>query len=251
MLSSLIAWTLSTVSGGIGVDGMAEPVMKLSRILRRDLGMVTGQTGLKNLMEELANDENLFLDLVDAMLQHGFAYQNVGRLQEILDESGSAWTLGPGLRGLERRVPDAVVKAAREAMTPKDRASAHLSKAWNDVFGRNPDASDGYREAVRAVEAVAQPIIEPNNAKATLGTMIGALRNQTGKWKVALHHPDSLCQTEDFVGMMDLLWKGQHDRHGTGDTDAPLDVAQEEAEAAVHLAVTLVQWFRSEVIRRT
>jgi hypothetical protein len=221
MLSSLMGWTLSTVSGGIGIDGMAEPVMKLSRILHRDLGLVTSQAGLRDFTTKITNDENLFLDVVDAMLQHGFTHQYVGRLQEILDEAGSAWTLGPGLRGLERRVPDAVAKAAREAITPKDRASAHLSKAWNHVFGRNPDASDGYRESIRAVEAVAQPIIEPNNSKATLGTMIGALRSQPNKWSIGLHHPDPRKQAQDLAGTMNLLWKGQHDRHGTGDPPGP------------------------------
>ena len=49
---------------------------------------------------------------------------------------------------------------------------------------------------------------------------------------------------------MELLWKGQIDRHGTDDASTPLSVSQAEAEAAVHLAVTLVQWFTSGAVSR-
>jgi hypothetical protein len=51
--------------------------------------------------------------------------------------------------------------------------------------------------------------------------------------------------------MMELLWRGQHDRHGTGADDSPTDVSQEEAEAAVQIAVLLVQWFRTGVVQAT
>lgn len=50
--------------------------------------------------------------------------------------------------------------------------------------------------------------------------------------------------------MMRLQWKGQYDRHGSDDEETPLHVGQDEAEAAVHLAITLVQWFRSGAVAR-
>ena len=45
---------------------------------------------------------------------------------------------------------------------------------------------------------------------------------------------------------MRLLWKGEFDRHGTDDANVPLNVGQEQAEAAAHLALFLVEWFRVE-----
>ena len=50
-------------------------------------------------------------------------------------------------------------------------------------------------------------------------------------------------------GMLELLWKSQVDRHGTPDATAPLSVTQGQAEAAFHLALTLVQFFTAGVIR--
>jgi hypothetical protein len=119
-----------------------------------------------------------------------------------------------------------------------------------DVFGRQPDPSDGYRQAVKAVESVAQPVVIPNDSKATLGKVIAAMREKPAKWSVLLDSGAAEKRILDVVGMMDLLWRGQHDRHGTSDEKIPAEVSQAEAEAAVHLAITLVQWFRTGVISR-
>ena len=61
---------------------------------------------------------------------------------------------------------------------------------------------------------------------------------------------DSDEGTRRIVEMMRLLWRGQHDRHGTGDETAPIAVSQVQAEAAVALAVTLVKWFVSGMVSR-
>ena len=47
--------------------------------------------------------------------------------------------------------------------------------------------------------------------------------------------------------MMDTIWKGQVDRHGTPDPNKP-PVKQPAAEAAVQVAVTLVHLFRTGAI---
>jgi hypothetical protein len=52
--------------------------------------------------------------------------------------------------------------------------------------------------------------------------------------------------------MMQMLWKGQHDRHGTVPEDAPLQVELPETLAALPVAVTLVELFESgSVVRRS
>ena len=51
------------------------------------------------------------------------------------------------------------------------------------------------------------------------------------------------------MGMMQMLWKGQEDRHGTDAPDAPLAVDHDEADAAFHLALTLTRLFAEGLIR--
>lgn len=52
-----------------------------------------------------------------------------------------------------------------------------------------------------------------------------------------------------LIGMIRMLWHGQHDRHG-GQPSAPGNVSEQEAIVAVGLATTLVQWFDAGVVKR-
>ncbi len=52
-----------------------------------------------------------------------------------------------------------------------------------------------------------------------------------------------------IVGMIRLLWHGQHDRHG-GQPSAPGNVSEEEATVAVGIATTLVHWFDAGIVAR-
>lgn len=115
--------------------------------------------------------------------------------------------------------------------------------AWHDVYGREPTAGDAYREAVRAVEAAVKPIVTPSDPLATLGKMIKAIRDKPTKWAWELGEPT------EVANMMGRLWTSQLDRHGTDDESHPLTVSLQQAEAAVHLAVTLVHWCQSGAFR--
>lgn len=78
--------------------------------------------------------------------------------------------------------------------------------------------------------------------------MIGALRDAPDKWEFAMAPKGG--QPVDMVRTaMSLLWTAQLDRHGTDDESVPLSVSAAEAEAAVHLAVTLVNWCRGDSLR--
>ena len=116
------------------------------------------------------------------------------------------------------------------------------------MYGRNPNPSHAYREAIRAVEAAAIPVVSPKHAKATLGTVIGDMKSTPDKWKVSLQ-PAKGDPVMHVVGMMELLWTAQFDRHGTADESVPLTVSKQEAEAAVHLALTLTHGFQTGVVR--
>ena len=149
---------------------------------------------------------------------------------------------------LERRVDPTVTDLA-ESASASDRPGEHLARAWHEIYGREPSPTAAYREAVRAVEAAAQPVIEPANSAATLGTMIGALRTGKDGFKISLA-PASADPIDSVLEMLRLLWKSQFDRHGTADESVPIEVSSEEAEAAVHLAGTLVHWFTTGIVRR-
>src|SRR5207248_1978772 len=101
--------------------------------------------------------------------------------------------------------------------SPSGRAAEHLRSAWANTYGRDPSPSKAYGDAVRAVEAAAKPVISPKNSRTTLGTLIRDIRAKPGKWTVTLVKGAGSAAVGVLVEMMDLLWQGQHDRHGTSD----------------------------------
>jgi hypothetical protein len=164
----------------------------------------------------------------------------------VLRMGGSAWEVTDTADGqwqLTRRALGPIREAIEDTRTSSERAHAHLVKAWSELAGRDPDPGSAYREAVRAVECVAKPVISPNNATATLGTMLREMRDKPEKWRFVLG------STETVADMCETLWRGQPDRHGTDDETAPMHASPEEADAAVHLAIALVRFFAGELIR--
>lgn len=198
------------------------------------------------------------LDIVDACLaafgSNYLVMRHANKLRDLLLAHGSIWTVGKlpvGLPCLEKRVDETTTKAAQAEMQQKGNAASHLRHAWTHVYGRSPDPSSAYREAVRAVEAAAKPIISPKDKQATLGKMISSLRDKPSKWSFVLEHDGNLDECNPVVTMLQTLWRSQHDRHGTDDANSQPHVNPNEAEAAVHLAITLVHWFRTGVITQT
>lgn len=110
------------------------------------------------------------------------------------------------------------------------------------MYGIEPSPSEAYRLAIMAVEDAAVPVVSPKNAVATLGTVLRDIEQQ-GDWRLPMtRERDNASSRDLLVGMLRLLWHGQHDRHG-GQPSAPGDVSLEEASVAVSSAVVLVQWF--------
>jgi hypothetical protein len=171
-------------------------------------------------------------------------------LEEILLAGGSLWKVGvrEGVAGLERRVPEGVQTVAEQVMGRPGNAGSLLSDAWHSAFGISPDFEKAYSKAVKAVEAAAVPVVSPNHSGATLGTVIGQMRAD-GDWKLDMTREHSTHTTHQVVlGNMQALWTGQNDRHAGQPGYTPS--TQAEAEAAVMLAASLVQWFTSGAIAR-
>jgi hypothetical protein len=212
-------------------------------------------SGLRDRLHDLAEETpSILLDACDYWLAvtdvaDVWTTAAVRELDSLLATGGSAYRVAVGEHlYLGRRVAQDLDETVSRLST-SGRAGDHLRLARRAIFKRDPDASAGYRESIKAVEAAAIPIVSPTNARATLGTVIAELRGRPDQWTVELASSGPDGPVGIIRGMLELLWQGQIDRHGTPDETAPLSVNQGQAEAAFHLALTLVQFFTAGVIR--
>ncbi|MFI6611933.1 MULTISPECIES: hypothetical protein [unclassified Streptomyces] len=169
----------------------------------------------------------------------------VERLDEMLMDAGSAFEVDWRQRCLQRRVDATVAIAAEQAMSMD--TGTHLRAAWIATYGRHPDPSKAYDEAIRAAEAAAIPVVLPKGTKETLGKVHAHLRDASDKWELAIEgtNDGSVAPLTELIG---LLWKGHVARHAGGPTFRPQ--RQDEAQMAVHLAATLVHWFSTGAVRQ-
>lgn len=190
------------------------------------------------------------LAVADYLLAH-LSEANGARLDSMLQTSRSAWTVGEraGRSGLIRRVPEAVSSQVGMVIRSSGTAGAKLSTAWEAIYGVTPNPSYAYSMAIRALEDVAIPAVVSRQNNATLGHVIGQMRND-GDWALPFDRVSGDAPAGGVpLEMCQMLWFGQHDRHG-GVPSAPGSVSQREAEAAVSLAVSLVHWFSSGMLTR-
>lgn len=121
--------------------------------------------GLVDPVESL-NDEHL-LDWVDGVLHLNVderpevAGLYAQELETLLLEGHSIWKISADRDALERRQDATVTAAAQRASDSasslgRAAASEHLSIAWRETYGMQPDPSKAYSEAILAVEAIAR-----------------------------------------------------------------------------------------------
>lgn len=255
-MKSWMLLAVSTPTAGGGRTSDVELVMDFDRRARSNDPLAAYlRRGYNSLEQELYADDDKYIPFLDFLVWN--KSQNraangglLGALDAILLAGGSRWKVGTRMQvpGLEDRVPRGVQDAADALMSQRGHAGELLSEAWHAAFGLTPDFEKAYSKSVKAVEAAAIPVVSPKNTKATLGTVIADVKNQKD-WKLAMtrEHPDAL--TKDVVlGLMQALWTGQNDRHAGQVGYTPS--TQADAEAAVMLAVPLVQWFTSNAIQR-
>lgn len=190
------------------------------------------------------------METADFLLAFG-QHADAAKLEAILADSRSVWTVGErqGRRGLIRRVPAALGLEVAHLARTAGTAGAKLVQAWEAAYSISPNPSHAYAMAVKAVEDAAIPLVVPRQREATLGHVIGQM-TQEGDWRLVLmQEPDDAPAGGLPLALCLALWFGQHDRHG-GDVLAPGSVTQQEAEAAVSLAVTLVHWFSGGLVGR-
>jgi hypothetical protein len=267
--SSLMGWLDDRVRGDEPLLAEIELRLRTSRPLRRSISInrellldaidltlwilkqrfdegIEWQKRIKG-VEALDRRTLLGMGLTSAAFRDQQAPTEVARLLEL---GGSVWRVSGDGGSLERRVDPTVAAAGAEAAPSESSAAHHLSAGWQAAYGRHADPSRAYSEAIKAVEAAAAPVVLPNDQLATLGKIIAVLRQAPRRWELVI--PGRERPTADIsalVAMLELLWQGQTDRHGGVNPTRP--IPQEAGPAAVHLGVTLVQWFQSGMVRRT
>ncbi len=220
-----------------------------------------GPVGAANgVWQQMWRDRALAIRVIDYALGEmmlGYDAQGiepaVRELNRALQQAGANYVVvqpdpGWGRYRLERRTIPAAATAVRAQTAQSGDASEHLDKAWIAAFGREPNQSTAYSEAVKAVEAAAIPVVLPNDPRATLGKVLAELRANPQKYTVVFSRGASptksttLSPLEVVITLADSLWSNQTDRH------APVEpITQAQVELAVNMAVTLVHTFRSAV----
>ncbi|MFZ3558197.1 hypothetical protein [Streptomyces sp. BH055] len=207
--------------------------------------------GLGALRAILYKNDEAFLTVVDLELSElNLDSPECDLLERVLEESSSAWRVGKVVDrpGLVARIDRTVQVAAEGAELLDARAGRLLADAWKCAFSMNRDPSSSYRYAVRAVEAAAAPVLSPRDSIPTLGKMISALRDKPEKWNFSFKVDSAVDPKVVLLSMLQMLWTNEYTRHVDPDINAPLHVSQKEAESAVVLALTLVNWFASGAI---
>lgn len=203
---------------------------------------------------QYAQDDEKCLDIVEAILAtNNNTDQIVNQINTILLSSGSKWMAvrkdpGPGAT-LEERVSESAQNALAIALQESDATTQQFLKtAWSDAFGRNPNPSSAYSNSIKAIEAAAWPSVTPNDNKATLGTMLGEVRSNINKWKTATTDKSQNQGITTVKDIMQLIWDGQTDRHGTA---RPVSPSQEAAEQAVLYAVVVCNFFNRGLVAKS
>ena len=222
-----------------------------------------GGSKLRTVYEATTMNDDLMLDVVDSILQHlpaldesgDYVTQNklrvlVAALQSILTESSSIYAVdfSDGMR-LVRRVDKTAREACNGLAEDNGRASELLKAAWATTFSRTPDPSGSYRDAVLAVESVACRAFTPGDQRPSLGNAIGHLRSTLATWTVATLDNRQQASGETLLAMLETVWQN-HQRHIGADGSRAQQATQDEAEAVLFLAVTIVQWFERGLVRQ-
>lgn len=194
----------------------------------------------------IEDDDDSFLDALD-LLCTGADWKQLKELEEILEQGLSIYRVRRTKPfGLEERLGDETRSALALATSVDDDSAEHLADAWVEAYGRDPDATRAWHSAVKAVESLLKPIVEPSNPRATLGTMKAALRNKPEKWTFGITGQDGDDSARMFLQVLEIVGY-EPGRHGTDPARATI----EQARVVVLQAVTIVEWLRAGALQRT
>ncbi len=190
-------------------------------------------------------DTDVFLDVIDFLCKVA-SEKRLQDLDTLLDVGLSIHRVRMvAPRGLEERVGEEARSAVMSAASYEDRAGEEIGAAWAFAYGRDRDATSAWNAAVKAIEYLLKPIVEPNNDTARLGGMVAALRSKPEKWTFAVAARDENATALPFLQALELVGY-EPGRHGTD----PKRASIEQARVVVLQAVTIVEWLRSGALKR-
>ncbi|MDP1919199.1 MAG: hypothetical protein Q8L14_23320 [Myxococcales bacterium] len=174
----------------------------------------------------------------------------VESLRSAMERSRFAYTIDLDNLALVRVLPPGVEEAVRAAFGI-NAANTHLREAVHWATGVRPDPLKAFDALVRALEAVVIPALAPNDGKATLGKILGAIRS--GQVKLDCELPRSgqaaagVMPIPDLVrGMLELVWSG-YERHAGGAREPTVA----EVRALLGVAGSLVSWFGTGLVKKS
>ncbi|MFJ1537746.1 hypothetical protein ACIODS_04310 [Micromonospora chalcea] len=243
--ASLEAW-LRNQFGWSGPSLNTDYMLRLASSIQISVAYsFDGRSISAQIFAHLNNSQELYLDALDAALHLAYG-SGADPLREILHIGGSVWTVSEDGTSLVRRIDATATQAFSVSTSHADTATDELKEAWHNAYSRNPNASDAWDHAAKAVEAALIPLVVPTQAKPHLGHVLGQLRGQPARWRLVLPGANEKHSAEPLVAMLDLIWPNP-DRHASDSRRVP---SLKEAEAVVQLAVTIVQWARNGVLER-
>ena len=249
--SPLYSWVVENVERQNYYDGAQEFLTTMAVRLHIPFDSVSYQSFARSVRQILGlNPNERLLDLVDYLLAYGTGVDS-NRLDEMLRDGGSAWKVGMrgSFLGLQRRINEGVESGLQYQIGPDTRSGEKLSRAWASLYSREPNFSEAYSLAVKAVEDVVLPVVCPKDTLGTLGKALSALREQKC-WSLKAGSLESSRRGLDAViCMMEWLWKGQRNRHGGG-VNSDKSLLEEETVTAVSLATSLIHLFTSGCVVR-
>jgi hypothetical protein len=189
------------------------------------------------------------LQIVEFLLANTANEASAAALEELLRLGNSAYAVSTDGKRLEMRVAPEIKTQVEDVIAGAvGSAGDHLTNAWNEAYGREQDPVKSYSESIKAAEAALAPVVTPNDLKATLGTMIGQVRSNPHVYQFVIAGGANSDGVQTVLDLMRLLWEGQTSRHAG--VNPTRHETQEEAQAAVHIAASLVQFGSSGAFSR-
>ena len=195
-------------------------------------------------------DESLALDVMDWLLGHGCGHAQ--SLEHILKSAGHVLRVSPDGNRLVERIEPTLWDEYEQVTQLDDQASQYMQEAWALAFGREPNLSDAWGRAIKAIETLLKPIVSPKNKKATIGSMTNELRQSLDKWECKLPDREYKANGETNVKSGIEVFTDalatigyQPDRHGSAQTQ---DVDEATARSVLFLATTVVGWLRDGIL---
>ena len=241
--TSLFIWQVSAAGGDYYLTPAGEELLLVLKM---------SASSMPELWQKFWDDRDLVLDALDyvlaASISEPFSVYDVHahELERILQKGRSAWMVGPKMDELIERLPEETKTALVEATSAGDAPAQHLADAWQNGWSRTPNATSSYHSGIMAIESAMRSIVSPDHPKATLGTMLRAVKDKPSKWQTRFDG-DNAAGVVGLEQVLRAVWEA-HVRHGE---DEYASVTIEQARDVCHVALLVVNLANSRGFERS